>query len=1357
MQKKNLFTISLLFCLPVFAFSQVNVAVDHSSGRAVLEIPLHTVTTRSLSHTISLTYNSNGVKVKDNGASFGQNWSLRAGGEIIREVRGLPDDHISTIGTELRRGWLYDSNVGTNTNAQYVSTGATFPADGSGLNCTNEQTIFNYINGFNHLVDSEPDVFSFSTGEFSGSFVFDNTGQITGIRTYPYQELRIFVNRPTNQPISSFEIVTSSGVRYRFSSIETTYKHATNQVSSFYFNELFQLYKTPLNFISGWKLTTIEAPTGEIITFTYRNASSGGSGTPGPLSVEVAHPTITNNTLPQTQFNWQEDKTFLILTNVSAGNQHVSLESPYNHALGSEALSHIFINYHQGTSSFLTKQIKFNYSAKYSSIDSDWSKRRVFLDRVSFIDDCEVFNIDLKYNGVFNEVPTISLPNHESKEFDIFGYYLPGVVNEIPRLYVYPSLTGIHRISLYQKASQPGEIVIPGSNKIQNTTPLTGIIEEINLSSKAKYKFVFEPHAFFNPITNATSLGAGLRIKQITIHDGISYSNDIFKNYEYLGNDGQTSGRLLTLPTYWILSGCYRDPVTNAVTQFSGLSSLTQAEQWRRLIVRTGKNLNEDAEGDFVSYSRVTEKIGTGQGRTVYEFDVPNVFGASSTTDWNPTYTHIARNSACPSTGFNLPGFYNFPFAPQTPFNFLRSFPTRVSEFAENDPVAVSEKIFTYQDRSISPTTIRGLKYSMIPYGVSGNNTLYYFMYGRYSIFANKVRVISQVTERTRDRKSTNQFIENVTTYNYGSLHTLPVAINTTNSDGSQMIRRMKYAIEYGSPSLATSNKQINMIDTLNLTNRYLSLIEEVNAVVPSGGTERVVSGNLYLYENAGTNSAVLPLPRQVMNLDAGLGISGFTLSSTSGSGSTRNFVRNSNYRLSSTANYFKKTNSTLFPDLIKVEGSQRQFTSIHKDRVSALTVLSALNVEPHEIVYSSFDHDTYYSFDRIGLEFTSGKTPVGIRGFTTGSTSSKMLKKQFRKRASSRYLFSCWYKAPQTNGTHTLRLTIKNTSNTVLQQHTLPFTVTSTNEWYYGELNIDLGAIANTDIIAEVTFTGSYTGTGSIALDEVLLAPVNSDITRNIYNQFGLATLIDNDGRFTFYEFSRGGKLKYVRDHDGNIIQKYSYTSASSQGGNPITFTRPAIVYDGVPYTFIANLNCLDVSTLQWKIEVKNNPGSGTFFNGSDEQEIVFPEFVFTTYVVTLKVTHPSYGTYIYSEEVNVEPRPLNVTLCTEGALYRDLCLDANSSFTSCTGQMYTDPRSTTFNVSVTGCTAATYTYTWQVNVTGFWSNVGNNFPSFTMQNSQSYSVRCLVQSSCGRIGVSQVQTINVQESTPGCPGEMN
>jgi hypothetical protein len=707
-----------------------------------------------------------------------------------------------------------------------------------------------------------------------------------------------------------------------------------------------------LNFISGWKLTTIEAPTGEVITFTYRNASSGGSGTPGPLSVEVAHPTIASNTVPQTQFNWQEDKTHLILTNISAGNQHVFLESPYNHALGSEALNHILVNYHQGTSSFLTKQIKFNYSAKFSSIDSDWSKRRVFLDRVSFIDDCEVFKIDMKYNGVTSEVQTISLPNYESKEVDIFGYHLPGVVNEIPRLYVYPSLTGIHRISLYQKTNQPGEIVIPGSNKIQSTTPITGIIEEINLSSKANYKFVFEPHAFFNPITNATSLGAGLRIKQITIHDGISYSNDIVKNYNYLGIDSQTSGKLLTLPTYWLVSGCYRDPVTNNVTQIAGLSSLSQAEQWRRLIVRTAKNLNEDAEGDFVSYSRVTEKVGIGQGRTVYEFDVPNVFGASSASDWNPTYIHIARNSACPSTGFNQPNFYNFPFAPQTPFNFLRSFPTKISVFSEDDPVPVSEKIFTYQDRSISPSTIRGLRYSMIPYGVSGNNTLYYFMYGRYSIFANKTRVISQVTERTRDRKSANQFIENVTSYSYGALHTLPITINTTNSDGSQIIKRMKYAIEYGNPSLATSNKQVNMIDTLNLTNRYLSLVEEVNSIIPSGGTERTISGNLYLYDNSGPNNAILPLPRQILSLDAGQGISGFALSSISGSGSTRTFLRNSNYRIASTANYFKKTSPTLFPDVVRVEGSQRQFTAIHKDKVSALTVLSTLNIEPHEIVY---------------------------------------------------------------------------------------------------------------------------------------------------------------------------------------------------------------------------------------------------------------------------------------------------------------------------------------------------------------------------------------------------------------------
>jgi hypothetical protein len=316
-------------------------------------------------------------------------------------------------------------------------------------------------------------------------------------------------------------------------------------------------------------------------------------------------------------------------------------------------------------------------------------------------------------------------------------------------------------------------------------------------------------------------------------------------------------------------------------------------------------------------------------------------------------------------------------------------------------------------------------------------------MYGAYTLSTNKLKVLIKKVERVRNKVNTSQYTETSTLFNYAATHSFPIMVKTFNGNGSQLITKYKYARDYGAPGAATSVKQVNMIDTLNLQGRYGTLVEKTSSVIPPGGSEKTVEGTLYLFDNFGTAASIVPLPKETMSLSAGEGITGLFQSSFSGSGASRTFTKNGAYRTVSQVRYRKRTFATYAADPIRSEGAQRQFESHHTDITSGVTALKALNVEPHEIIYSSFDHDTDYDFDLNGFtavdQAASGKTGIsGLKGFTQTST-TKYLRKQITKKPGAKYVFGAWYKAPVTAFTHSLKLTIKSTSDAVLQEYTYP------------------------------------------------------------------------------------------------------------------------------------------------------------------------------------------------------------------------------------------------------------------------------------------------------------------------------
>ncbi|HCT29336.1 MAG TPA: hypothetical protein DIW31_01045, partial [Bacteroidales bacterium] len=129
------------------------VPVNESTGAINYSIPLHTYKVGDITVPVTLNYSGNGVKVDQSSSLTGINWTLMAGGVIIREVRDREDKIASNRYffeidelNALPNAWNLDQGVWANTINEMV----------------NDVT-----------ADSEVDIYSFNFSSYSGSFFFD--------------------------------------------------------------------------------------------------------------------------------------------------------------------------------------------------------------------------------------------------------------------------------------------------------------------------------------------------------------------------------------------------------------------------------------------------------------------------------------------------------------------------------------------------------------------------------------------------------------------------------------------------------------------------------------------------------------------------------------------------------------------------------------------------------------------------------------------------------------------------------------------------------------------------------------------------------------------------------------------------------------------------------------------------------------------------------------------------------------------------------------------------------------------------------------------------------------------------------
>ncbi|WP_298341122.1 hypothetical protein [uncultured Algibacter sp.] len=371
-----------------------DISTNENTGKINAAIPLCVLESGNLQLPISLSYTGAGVKVDQMSSWTGINWNLNAGGVITRIVKDEPDENfVSEINSSRRI--LYSAN---DLNNMDLSVGS---QDSQHLNIIET--------GY---YDTQADQFNFSFLNYSGSFFLDEDFNVHLANSSEPMKIE-FVGGVQYSNVQDIIITTKDGVKYYFGGQyceQTRTRNSVNITATEYYTTSYYLY-------------LIQHPFLDTISFEYLTEASDNydikigeseskevitGGNAGRLCGDV---NLSNNGYNYSEtYNKIYDGKYLRRIYASRTNQEIIFHSTEENVFGhyKRKLESIEVN-----DSFVPENEK-KFTFQYTMAPS-----RFFLDKVSFLNRNDQFLYDykLEYDN------PLGLPDRFSKAKDHLGYY----------------------------------------------------------------------------------------------------------------------------------------------------------------------------------------------------------------------------------------------------------------------------------------------------------------------------------------------------------------------------------------------------------------------------------------------------------------------------------------------------------------------------------------------------------------------------------------------------------------------------------------------------------------------------------------------------------------------------------------------------------------------------------------------------------------------------------------------------------------------------------------------------------------------------------------------------------------------
>ena len=454
----------------------IDFPVDKSTGIPNIAIPIYSLKEKGFELPISVAYHAGGIRVEDQSSNVGLGWTLIADATISRTVKGVPDES----------GGGYYTNSGP---YPFLSPFIIPPLISPPPITITPGQIYDQNEGWQ---DTEPDMFYFNVGNYSGKFIFD-TGR--KVRLIPQQDLKIVANTPWGSSFFTFTITTPEGIKYSFGYADQSAIDASATSAP----------------ISAWHVEKITLLNNQTIEFEYSQEGKGAervfvhesSIVPKGWCPQLLRADSYQSTISYKISKIKSKSTEIHFNYKSTLREDCSPNYSFMHALDRIVVKSLISDDTIKCVNFYTSYFVSNDNS--SIIYADYITKRLRLDSIKESGrNQEILSGYIFSYNKHNYTTSQKLPSKLCTSQDHWGFY-NGKANGAN---LYPTLT-------FSNNSGTHFSTCVGANREPDSNYRKAyILDEIIYPTGGKVKYLYE-----STVHSSTIIG-GLRVKEIILEDG---------------------------------------------------------------------------------------------------------------------------------------------------------------------------------------------------------------------------------------------------------------------------------------------------------------------------------------------------------------------------------------------------------------------------------------------------------------------------------------------------------------------------------------------------------------------------------------------------------------------------------------------------------------------------------------------------------------------------------------------------------------------------------------------------------------------------------------------------------------------
>lgn len=235
-----------------------SIPVGYYTGVPNISIPIYEIDLDGKKFPISFSYHASGIKVAQEASTVGLGWVLNAGGCITKEVRGWDDFQTAPMG-------------------YYFDTDMPMPDSNNDKDMSlPKNTISQYTLYAGNILDSEPDLFHFNFGSFSGTCFFRKIGANGNSKISAnavirngkdFLKIQYFFGSASFNAEDYWIITDVDGFKYHFHTNERSEIYSSTACTTI--RSSFKRRPCQDILTTSWSLDSIVSPLNNKIVFTY--------------------------------------------------------------------------------------------------------------------------------------------------------------------------------------------------------------------------------------------------------------------------------------------------------------------------------------------------------------------------------------------------------------------------------------------------------------------------------------------------------------------------------------------------------------------------------------------------------------------------------------------------------------------------------------------------------------------------------------------------------------------------------------------------------------------------------------------------------------------------------------------------------------------------------------------------------------------------------------------------------------------------------------------------------------------------------------------------------------------------------